>query len=83
MQYLLPAMMKILYQHDAKVLFQPSFFERRYSGAVKTTFVQPRPIANFEGAAVELGYNVGTRGNGVDEPKWPRDLTVEIVSKVD
>jgi hypothetical protein len=71
--------MKLLEEHDADTLFNPSFFEPRLSKAMDTTFIQVKPIARFENNAVELKYNVGTRGNGVDKPLWPEDLTVEIV----
>ncbi|KAL1880859.1 hypothetical protein Plec18167_003394 [Paecilomyces lecythidis] len=79
MPRLLPAMVKLLYQHDAATLFNPSFFEPRQSKAVNMTFIQVKPIAQFENNAVELKYNVGTRSNGVDKPQWPEDLTTEIV----
>ena len=39
-----------------------------------------RPVARFRDEVVELRYNVGTRGNGVDRPVWPNDLTTEIIS---
>ena len=31
------------------------------------------------GGGVEGGFNVGTRGNGIDKPVWPDNLRVEIV----
>ena len=73
-------MMKMLYQYDAKTLFQADFFEPRVSKALNTTFIQVKPIAQFPNKEVELGYNIGTRGNGVDQPVWPKNLTVEIVT---
>ena len=75
-------MMKLLYQHDAAVLFQPSFFEERESKNLKTTFVGVKPVLQFPSKEVELRYNVGTRANGVDQPHWPRDLKVEVVKGV-
>lgn len=80
MPYLLPAMLKLLYQHDAEGLFNPAFFEERRAENLDTTFVQVKPVAQFADGAVNLGYHIGTRGNGVDEPVWPDDLTVEVVS---
>ncbi|KAF9893695.1 hypothetical protein FE257_009863 [Aspergillus nanangensis] len=79
MQHLIPSMLKLLHTHDKEVLFNPRFFEPRVSPAVGATFIQVKPVAQFKDNAVELKYNVGTRGNGVDEAVWPRDLTVEIV----
>ncbi|KAI1482857.1 CoA-transferase family III [Daldinia eschscholtzii] len=79
MPHLLPAMLKLLYQHDSQVLFNPEFFQEREAKNIGATFVQLKPIAQFADGAVELGYHIGTRGNGVDEPVWPEDLTVEVV----
>ena len=80
MQYLLPAMIGSLTEHDSKVLFKPEFFEKRASEAVGHEFVHVKPVAQWKGKSVRLGYNVGTRSNGVDEAKWPEDLGVEIVT---
>lgn len=79
MQHLLPAVLKLLYQHDEKTLFNPDFFEERKAESLGMTFVQVKPIAGFAKDAVDLGYHVGTRGNGVDAPVWPKDLRVEVV----
>ncbi|KAK7746560.1 hypothetical protein SLS62_009357 [Diatrype stigma] len=81
MPYLLPAMLKLLQEHDAPVLFNPAFFEERKSEYLGATFVQVKPVAKFADGAVDLGFHIGTRGNGVDEPIWPTDLTVEVVKK--
>lgn len=43
-------------------------------------FVQVGPVAKWEGDKVQLKYHIGVRGNGMDKPVWPEDLTVEIVS---
>ncbi|KAJ2978851.1 hypothetical protein NUW58_g7363 [Xylaria curta] len=79
MPYLLPAMMKLLAQHDSETLFNPSFFKPMEAKHLATTFIRPKPVAQFANG-VELGYHVGTRGNGVDQPVWPNDLTVEVVT---
>lgn len=82
MPYLLPLMMKSLYTHDAKTLFNPSFFQPRHSKAIGRTLIVVKPVAQWEEEATELRYNVGTRGNGTDAPVWPKDLTVETVVEV-
>ncbi|KAI8961389.1 CoA-transferase family III [Daldinia sp. FL1419] len=79
MPYLLPAVLKLLYQHDSKVLFNPAFFHEQEAKNIGATFVQVKPIAQFANNAIDLGYHIGTRGNGVDEPIWPDDLKVEVV----
>ncbi|EGP91043.1 uncharacterized protein MYCGRDRAFT_65466 [Zymoseptoria tritici IPO323] len=79
MSYSIPVMLGLLHEYDEKVLFNPDFFEEKHSKALGLTFVQPKPVARFE-AEVELKYNVGTRGNAVDQPYWPKDLSVEVVA---
>lgn len=39
----------------------------------------PKPILQFPPDTVSLRYNVGTRGNGFDEARWPADLLIEVV----
>lgn len=74
-------MLKLLRQYDDdQILFNPSFFQQYRSEAVGVTITKVKPVAQFKDNVVELKYNVGTRGNGVDKPFWPDDLTVEIVS---
>lgn len=79
MQYLLPAMIGSLKEHDSKTLFKPEFFEKRESKAVGHEFVHVKPIAQWKDDVVKLYYNVGTRSNGVDAARWPDDLSVEMV----
>ena len=74
-------MLKLLHQHDEKVLFNPSFFQQYRSEAVGVIISKVKPVAQFKDNVVQLGYNVGTRGNGVDQPIWPNDLTVEIAER--
>ncbi|KAI1120890.1 CoA-transferase family III [Nemania abortiva] len=79
MAYLLPAMMQILVKYDSETLLNPDFFQPMEAKYLMTTFIRPKPVAQFE-SGVELGYHVGTRGNGIDQPVWPKDLTVEVVT---
>ena len=77
MNYLLPRYMKMFQEQG---LFNLDFFEVRSSGALGGLLLRvPKPVLQFPPQTVELKYNVGTRGNGVDQPWWPGDLDVEIV----
>lgn len=80
MQYTLPRFIKMLKENSGAVLFNTNFFEKRYTGAVGTNIVCPKPIISFPDGVVLLKYNVGTRSNGVDQPRWPEDLMTEIVT---
>ena len=73
-------MIRLLHQYDEDVMFHPSFFGRFRSEAIGVTIERVKPVARWKDDLVELKYNVGTRGNGVDKALWPDDLTTEVVS---
>ena len=79
MGYTLPRFMEMLKSNSASTLFDPDFFENRHSGAIGKEINCVKPIIRYPGGEVELKYNVGTRGNGVDQARWPEDLMTEIV----
>ena len=70
----------MLMTNSSAVLFKPEFFELRHSGAIGKDVRGVKPIAQYPRGSVELGYNVGTRGNGVDQPMWPENLMTEVVA---
>jgi crotonobetainyl-CoA:carnitine CoA-transferase CaiB-like acyl-CoA transferase len=77
MGYTAPHYMKMF---EKQGLLNLESFEVRESGAVGGLKIRcPKPVLKFPGGVVKPGYNVGTRGNGVDEPRWPEDLMTEVV----
>jgi len=60
-------------------LFQPRFFTDEQPKLMGKTMRIVAPVLQFPGGEVEPGYNVGTRPNGVDQPRWPEDLDTEFV----
>jgi hypothetical protein len=79
MQRIFQTTLPAMFQKEGKTLFQPQFFEVRNADAVGARFVFPKPILQFVGKTVDLHFDVGTRGNGIDAPVWPTDLNVEVV----
>lgn len=78
MNYSIPRMIEKMKR--GQTLLRPEFFETRTSQALNgLTIRTPKPVLRFPPGTVELGYNVGTRGNGSDEAFWPTDLLTEIV----
>ncbi|KAF8886798.1 CoA-transferase family III domain-containing protein [Infundibulicybe gibba] len=78
MGVLIPKFLEMLVKQTPE-LFNPEFFEERENKALGVSVHTVKPILSFPGGNVKLGYNVGTRGNGVDEPKWPEDLLTEVI----
>lgn len=79
----LPRYLRMMKTHSADVLFKPEFFEVRHSGAIGKDVRCIKPVIGWPQGKVKLGFNVGTRGNGVDEPRWPEDLGTEVVARKD
>jgi hypothetical protein len=83
MLQLLPSYMGMLFKNSAAKLFKPTYFMTRPAEALalgkSLTMKIVKPVLQFPKDKVRLGYNVSTRGNGIDAPKWPKDLMVEIV----
>lgn len=77
MNYTIPRYLDMLKKVSG--LFKPDYFELRKSAILGVTIKTVKPVLKFEGDQIRLGYNVGTRGNGTDAPKWPLDLRVETV----
>ncbi|KAF2637417.1 CoA-transferase family III [Massarina eburnea CBS 473.64] len=80
MGYTIPRFLQMVKQNSGPIVFNPDFFEKRYSGAIGKDILTPKPVIRYPGGEVELKYNVGTRGNGVDKAKWPENLMTEIVA---
>ncbi|KAF2482794.1 CoA-transferase family III domain-containing protein [Neohortaea acidophila] len=74
----MPDTMARLRKEDGEEIFDPTFFERRQSKAMGREFVHVKPIVQFKDD-VRLGFHVGCRSNGLDQPRWPEDLGVEVV----
>ncbi|KAL6897541.1 alpha-methylacyl-CoA racemase [Trichoderma evansii] len=68
-------------QKSSPNLWNPDFFEDRYAYGYGKPIRTVKPIAQYQGKknTIKLGYNVPCRTNGVDAPKWPDDLMMEVV----
>jgi len=81
MHYTLPQYLGMLMENSSKTVMSPEWFERREVKNIGKEVRCVKPIAQFVGGKVQLGFQVGTRTNGIDQPRWPNDLTVEVVSE--
>jgi hypothetical protein len=79
MPYTLGRFLAMLKQNAGSVILNPEFFETRHSKAIGEDITTPKPIIQFPEGKVQLKFNVGTRGNGVDQAKWPEDLMTEVI----
>lgn len=75
----IPEYLKMIRDNSGGIVFNPAFFEEREAKAIEAKIRAVKPIVDY-GGQVKPGYNVGTRGNGKDAPRWPSDLMEEIVT---
>ena len=88
MQHLLPrALAGLARGPGAARLLRPEFFTRYRAtataaaagGGGRRTLQAVAPVLRFPGGEVRPGFDVGTRGNGRDDARWPTDLDVDVV----
>ena len=80
MGYTLPRFVGMIQKNSADKLFRPEHFEDRESKVLDVKIRTVSPVIRFDDGEVKFEYNVGTRGNGVDQPRWPADLMSEAVT---
>ncbi|TFK34340.1 CoA-transferase family III domain-containing protein [Crucibulum laeve] len=78
MNVLLPRFMQMV-KEKGTVVLNPEFFEDREDKAIGVPIRTIKPVLSFTDCLVKPGYNVGTRANGVDKARWPKDLLTEVV----
>lgn len=83
MQHLLPATMQAIMKSSGAKLFKPEHFTTNHVGSIGKDIKIVAPVLRFPGGEVEPGFQIGTRTNGIDEPYWPDDLSVENVTADD
>jgi crotonobetainyl-CoA:carnitine CoA-transferase CaiB-like acyl-CoA transferase len=77
MEVTTPLVMKLM--EERSDAFRDEFFEVRRSAALGVDIRCLKPAILYPHGEVQLGFTVGTRGNGRDAARWPDDLTTEIV----
>jgi len=73
-----PKVLGMLAEKKAPI-FNPAFFENRENKAIGYPVHTVKPILRFPQGFVKPGYNIGSRGNGVDKAEWPEDLLTEVI----
>jgi hypothetical protein len=80
MQHVLPAMINSLRKNHIDLFINPAYYTIKYNNVLKKDFRIVKDCIQWPPGSVDFDYRIPTRGNGVDEPRWPKDLSVEIVT---
>lgn len=76
MEYTSPKVMKWMGDQGC---FREEFFEQRRSGILGVDIRALRSVIGYPNGNVKMKFNIGTRGNATDAPRWPENLLTEIV----
>lgn len=79
MLYTLPRVIGTLVQSSGDKIMRSEFFSKYHPKNLGKDMVIVAPVLKFPNGEVEPRFDVGTRGNGVDQPRWPKDLLTETV----
>ncbi|KAJ9618584.1 hypothetical protein H2204_013003 [Knufia peltigerae] len=77
MEHTAPIILKMMRD---KGCLEERFFQTIHSGALGVNIRCVAPVMTFPNGEIKLGFNVGARGNGLDQARWPMDLTSEVVT---
>lgn len=62
-------------------LFDPAYFEIRSCPNLGISIRTVRPVLQFVDGLIKPGFTVATRGNGVDQARWPTNLRIQAISE--
>jgi hypothetical protein len=74
-----PMVMKLMNERNDS--FRDEFFEERRSRILDVDIRCVKPVIQYPDGEVKLCFNIGTRGNGRDAPRWPRNLLTEVIEQ--
>lgn len=70
----------VMLRKNTPDLFDDSHFEIRHPSHLNISYRTVKPVLQFPDGLVKPGFTVGTRGNGVDKPHWPKNLKTEVIT---
>jgi len=79
MPALLPAYMKMLATTGSATIMKPEFFVTTIPEYIKKPVKVVAPVLKFPNGEVTPGYDISTRTNGVDQPRWPDNLGDQFI----
>ena len=80
MHVTLPAFMSSLRKNHIVLFINPAYYTIKHNNALNADFRIVKECIQWPPGSVDFNYHIGTRGNGVDQPRWFKDLSVEIVT---
>ncbi len=80
MIFTIPEYVRMMMTDPGDTILNDDWFHIVSSEAVNVKIRCVKPVLQFPEGNIQLGYKVGTRGNGVDKSRWPKDLMINIAT---
>jgi hypothetical protein len=77
---LIPAFMSSLRKNHIDLFTNSAYYTIKHNNVLNKDFRIVKDCIQWPQGSVDFDYHIATRGNGVDQPRWPKDLSVEIVT---
>ena len=77
---LLPSILGSLRNNSIDLFTNPAYYTIKHNNVLNADFRIVKDCIQWPTGSVDFDYCIATRPNGVDQPRWPNDLTVEVVT---
>jgi hypothetical protein len=80
MQHTVRTLLSILRKNHIDLFTNPAYFIIKHNKAMNADFRIVKNCIQWPEGSTNFDYHISTRSNGMDQPRWPNDLSVEIVT---
>ena len=77
---ILPVFLSALKKHHINLFTNSAYYTIKHNKALKKDFRIVKDCIQWPQDSTNFDYHIGVRSNGMDQPRWPNDLSVQIVT---
>jgi hypothetical protein len=72
--------LRALQKNHIDLFTNPAFYIIKHNKAMNEDFRIVKNCIQWPQGSINFDHHIGTHSNGTDQPRWPKDLSVEIVT---
>jgi hypothetical protein len=76
----IPTFIATLQKNHIDLFTNPAYYIIKHNKALNEDFRIVKDCIQWPPNTIDFDYRIGTHPNGMDQPRWPKDLSVEIVT---
>ena len=82
MRTTIPAFMRSLHQNHTDLFTNSTYYTIKHNKVLNEDFRIVKDCIQWPSDSIDSDYHIGAHANGTDKPRWPKDLSVEIVTAI-